>query len=134
MKIRDGFVTNSSSSSFVISYKDENELSVSDEVAQQIAQSILKNALYGVEVDTVEQLEEAFRSERYMEDEEFRDPDSYLGKVFQSAKIMIEAGEKVMLLTLHTDNEDLEMMGYDLAALALNNLKNGTTLEGDGSF
>jgi hypothetical protein len=135
MKLRDGFVTNSSSSSFVVAYKDKEDLKISPEVAQEFANRFFEEYASGwYETKDVEDLKYVMVGEYCLDEGEIDDPESFYGKLFLKCKARIENGETIRLIQLHTDNEDLCMSGYESLCELLNALPEKNLIEGDGSF
>jgi len=99
MKIRNGFVSNSSSSSFIVAVKDEKntEITVSNAVnLKKYTDSIIK---------TPEELLKILVKDYYLL-EELLDPTTHAGKIYIKAKKAIEAGNIILMGSFSSESGD----------------------------
>ena len=104
MKIRGGFVSNSSSSSFVVAVGDKTEVTLT--VKADLAR------FADTEIETVEHLE------RYMVEEwgwgslntldAILEDSEYAKRIYQESRKAIEAGKRVLMGSFGSDGEALE--------------------------
>lgn len=98
MKARNGFVSNSSSSSFIVAVKDRNKTSTKVKIEIEVDLS-----RYAEEtIDTAERLCEYFMDNYGLDAEELKDHEKY-----QKCKKAIEAG-KVILIGSFSDQDEID--------------------------
>ena len=106
MKTRNGFVSNSSSSSFVIAVKDDAKVQITVEVD-------LEN--FGTTIETIEELD-AYILDRYgysgKSIDELCSECEYTERIYDASKKEIEAGKKVIHGSFSDDSYDNPLEAY----------------------
>jgi len=98
MKIRNGFVSNSSSSSFVVGLKDKNDTTI--KVSFEVDLSA-----YGEVISNVKDLKRLFIEDRYMDEE---DEDGEEHTLFNKCVKLISCGGAVVLGSFTDENGGVE--------------------------
>ena len=104
MKIRTGFVSNSSSSSFIVATKGDTPL-----VAELRIEVNLKPMIHS-SISTIEELEEYIKDEHGYEYENLKqllENDDYVRRIYDKAKPLVENGYTIHLGSA-SDEEDAE--------------------------
>lgn len=107
MKIRTDFVTNSSSSSFVIGYTDTKEYSTLISAAMRIA-----DRSYDKIVRTKEELLKALDIEN---ESELEKESSYVNNIFTRSMEQIDKGQPVAFVTVDWENEGIARLFDEIA-------------------
>lgn len=104
MKVRNGFVSNSSSSSFVVAIGDKSEVTLT------IKADLSRFA--DIEIETVEQLERYMVAEWGWSKANTIDAiiadSEYAKRVYEGARVAIEAGKRVLMGSFSSDGGALE--------------------------
>ena len=136
MKIRSGFVTNSSSSSFIVMYNEGEKFSIPEEEKERIIDILMEEAIekYICDISSIDELNQYYTYELGYKSVEAILSDKYEKDEYNKIKAEIESGKRVRIIRHWTDDEDLAMLGHSLACdiiLALGK-KDGITVIGDG--
>lgn len=133
MKYRTDFVTNSSSSSFVIAIKNENDKLPTD--IEEILLEWAKNQiLKGEKISTIEELNEYFCEEyswKHMTLEELLNDDIFASEDYENYKKLIEEGFCIYKKWIPCEGQDEHLDMYEEALDLLEESKNYKGLEID---
>jgi hypothetical protein len=121
MKLRNGFVSNSSSSSFIIAAKDPNNIKVKIEV--DLSKYI------DLKFTTETELWNYFKENCCMSDEEILEYNSY-----KKSLKAIKSGKTVLFLTCSDDCDPIERVLCDNGLNEIIKDDNITIIEGDGGY
>ena len=124
MKIRNGFVSNSSSSSFIVGVKDGKKTST--RVKLEIEVDLAK---YGTDINSIEELIKYYTDERYVEFEDLEHSETYL-----QAKKVIEKGGVVILGSFSDQDEALERLLCEMGLKSIVKDSNIEIIESEGGY
>jgi len=124
MKIRNGFVSNSSSSSFIVGIKDGKKTST--KVKLEIEVDL---ASYGTKINSIEELIHYYTNERCYDLEDLKD-----NKEYTQAKKIIEKGGMIILGSFGDQEEAIERLLCDRGLKGLVKDSNVEIIESEGGY
>ena len=99
MKIRNGFVSNSSSSSFIVAVDNEEDTKVKVSVDVDLKD-------YGTVIRNIEELDEYFKKRHYIE--KLEEMDEYLKESYNNCKNVIHNGKIIVDGSFSSEGDPLE--------------------------